>query len=66
MTGFILIGLALFGGQLISWPIRLLMLFGGLTSLAAPFVGGGQKQGDPGASYPYPTQDDVLDGDDDG
>lgn len=64
MTGFILIGLALFGGQLIPWPIRLLMLIGGAASLVSPLMSGA-PQGDGGASYPYPTQDDVLDGDDD-
>ena len=65
MTGFILIGLALFGGDLLPWFLRLLLLFGGVLSLAAPFMGSAQSRGDPGASYPYPTQDDVLDGDDD-
>lgn len=65
MTGFILIGLALLTGDLIPWVFRLLMLFGGVVSLVAPFMAGNQTRSDPGASYPYPTQDDVLDGDDD-
>ena len=63
MTGFILIGLALFLGDALPWTVRLLMLVGGASSLALPFARG-QGGGD-GSSYPYPAQDDVLDGDDD-
>ena len=65
MTGFILIGLALFGGDLLPWFLRLLMLIGGVASLSMPFFENRSSQTDPGASYPYPTQADVLDGDDD-
>ena len=65
MTGFILLGLALLTGDLIPWPFRVLMLVGGVLSLAAPSMGGAQSRRDPGASYPYPTQDDVIGGDDD-
>lgn len=65
MTGFILIGLALFLGDALPWTVRLLMLVGGAASLALPFVrGGGRGRGD-GSPYPYPAQDDVLDGDED-
>ena len=49
MTGFILIGLALLTGDLIPWMFRVLMLVGGVLSLAAPLMGGGQSRGDPGA-----------------
>ena len=38
----------------------------GVASFLAPGVAGSGQQGDPDASYPYPTQEDVLDGDDDG
>ena len=65
MTGFILIGLALLSGDLLPWMIRLLMLVGGVASLGLPLLPGRSTQTDPGASYPYPTQADVLDGDDD-
>ena len=65
MTGFILIGLALFSGDLLPWFLRLLMLIGGVASFGLPFFGSRLSQSDPGASYPYPTQADVLDGDDD-
>ena len=65
MTGFILIGLALLSGDLLPWMIRLLMLVGGVASLGLPLLPGRSAQADPGASYPYPTQADVLDGDDD-
>lgn len=64
MTDFILIGLALFGGQLIPWPIRLLMVIGGVASLVNPLLSRAPQR-DGGASYPYLTQDNVLDGDDD-
>lgn len=65
MTGFLLIGLALALGDALPTSIRLLMLVGGAASFVAPLASGSQ-QSDPGASYPYPTQEDVLDGDDDG
>ncbi len=64
MTGFILIGLALFGGDLLPWPLRLLMVVGGAASFVTPFVSGSTTRNDPGSGYPYPTQADVLDGDD--
>jgi hypothetical protein len=66
MTGFILIGLALMLGDTLPTSIQLLMLVGGVASFIAPVVSGSGRQGDPGASYPYPAQEDVLDGDDDG
>lgn len=66
MTGFLLIGLALLGGDLLPEGIRLLMFIGGIASFLSPWVGTSGQQSDPGASYPYPTQEDVLDGDDDG
>jgi hypothetical protein len=65
MTGFILIGLALMLGDTLPASIQLLMLIGGVASFIAPGVSG-SGQHDPGASYPYPAQEDVLDGDDDG
>ncbi len=65
MTGFILIALALFAGDALPDTIRLLMLVGGVASFASPWLGRSGSQADPGASYPYPAQDDVLDGDDD-
>lgn len=64
MTGFILIALALFAGDALPGTIRLLMLVGGVASLAAPFSGRSESQGESGSGYPYPAQDDVLDGDD--
>ena len=64
MAGFILIGFALFSSDLLPWSICLLMLVGGAASLVAPSVLHPITQTDPGASYPYPPQDDVLDGDD--
>jgi hypothetical protein len=66
MTGFILIGLALMLGDALPASIRLLMLIGGAASFIAPGIAGSGRQSDPGASYPYPAQEDVLDGDDDG
>ncbi len=66
MTGFILIALALFAGDALPGTIRLLMLVGGVVSFASPWLGQGGVAGEPGAGYPYPAQDDVLDGDDDG
>lgn len=66
MTGFILIGLAIWSGDALPASIQLLLLIGGVASFIAPGVSGSGRQGDPGASYPYPTQEDVLDGDDDG
>ena len=65
MTGFILIALALFAGDALPGTIHLLMLVGGVVSFASPGLGRSGSQADPGASYPYPAQDDVLDGDDD-
>ena len=65
MAGFILIGLTLMSGDLLPWTIRLLMVVGGAASFATPFVSGYSRQSDPGSSYPYPTQDDVLDSDQD-
>ena len=64
MAGFILIGFSLFSGDLLPWSIRLLMLVGGAASLIAPFAPHPLIQNDPGSSYPYPTQADVLDGED--
>jgi hypothetical protein len=66
MTGVILIGLALMLGDTLPASIQLLMLIGGVASFIAPGVSGSGQQSDPGASYPYPAQEDVLDGDDDG
>jgi len=66
MTGFILIGLALMLGDTLPASIKLLMLIGGVASLVSPWVSSPGRQSDPGASYPYPAQEDVLDGDDDG
>lgn len=66
MTGFILIGVAIWSGDTLPASIRLTMLIGGVASFLAPGVAGSGQQSDPGASYPYPTQEDVLDGDDDG
>lgn len=63
MTGFILIGLALFLGDALPWTVRALMLVGGAASFVLPFTRG-RGSGD-GSPYPYPPQDDVLDGDDD-
>lgn len=65
MTGFILISLALFSGDLLPWSIRILMFVGGAASFATPFASDASTRSDPGSSYPYPTQDDVLDGDED-
>ncbi len=66
MTGFILIGVAIWSGDALPASIRLVMLIGGVASFLAPGVAASGQQSDPGASYPYPTQEDVLDGDDDG
>lgn len=66
MTGFILIGLALMLGDTLPASIQLLMFIGGVASLVSPGVSSPRQQSDPGASYPYPAQEDVLDGDDDG
>lgn len=65
MTGFILIALALFAGDVLPGTIRLLMLGGGVASFVSPWLGRSNSQSDPGASYPYPAQEDVFDGDDD-
>lgn len=65
MVSFILIGLALLSGDGLPWSIRLLMLVGGVASLVAPSTSCSSTQDDRGSSYPYPTQADVLDGDDD-
>ena len=64
MAGFILIGFALYGGDLLPWSIRLLMLVGGVASWVTPFALRPLTRNDPGASYPYPTQADVYDGGD--
>ena len=58
MTGFILIGLALMLGDTLPASIQLLMLIGGVASFIAPGVAGSGQQSDPGASYPYPAQED--------
>lgn len=65
MTGLILIGFALMLGDALPASIQLLMLIGSVASFIAPAVAGSGQQSDPGASYPYPAQEDVLDGDDD-
>lgn len=64
MAGFILIGLALYSGDLLPWSIRLLMFVGGAASLVTPFAPYPLTRNDPGSSYPYPAQADVLDGED--
>lgn len=63
MVGFLAIGFALFSGDLLPWTIRVLMLVGGLAALVGPFVPWVRR--DPRASYSYPAQDDMLDGDTD-
>lgn len=65
MTGFLLVGLALVLGDALPASIRLLMLVGGAASFLAPFSSRSGQESDPGASYPYPAQENVLDGDDD-
>ncbi len=50
--------------QLLALTIRLFMIVGG-ASFIPPFVSGYPSHPDPGLSYPYPTQADVLDGDKD-
>ncbi len=62
MIGFVLIGLALLLGNVLPDSIKVLMLIGGVASFALPWVPGSGRS-DPGASYPYPVQEDVLDGD---
>lgn len=64
MTGFILIGLALFLGDALPWTVQALMLIGGAASFVLPFTRERGQGGGDGSSYPYPPQDDVLDGDD--
>ena len=63
MVGFVFVGFALFSGDLLPWTVRVLMLVGGLATLAGPFAA--RSRPDPGARYPYSAQDDVLDGDTD-
>ena len=62
MIGFVLIGLALLLGNVLPDSITVFMLIGGVASFALPWVPGSGRS-DPGASYPYPVQEDVLDGD---
>ena len=65
MTGFLLIGFALILGNVLPGTVQLLMLVGGVASLLSPWVSGSGQRSDPGASYPYPAQEDVFDGGDD-
>jgi len=61
MVCFVFVGFALFSDDLLPWTVRVLMLVGGLAALGSPFMPWSRP--DPGASYTYPAQDDVLSGD---
>jgi hypothetical protein len=59
IASFVLIAGAIFVGDAVPETFRILMLVGGLAPLFGVRISGRVSR-DPGADYPYPTQENVF------